>query len=188
MNKCFFIIIFALLFLTGCGKTRELENRDYVMAIGIDDENGYSISASVSKPDKENSGAETMFTGNGESIEKAVENINGKTKGNIYMGLNRVMVVSEGFRGYGELINYFSNNVELSRDIVIVKAKDPYEILEAKNDDDSASKYIYNYFQDKKKVDMDRLMDYYNKGEEIVIPYVKKENERIVITGGGNVY
>ena len=97
------------------------------------------------------------------------------------MGHNRVIIISGDFNDYKELIDYFSNNVEMSRDTIIVKSNNPSKIISAKNNEDSASRYIYNYFENKKKVDMDRLMDYYNKGEEIILPEAVIENENVII-------
>ena len=183
MSKILLIMI-VMLALAGCGKSRELEKRDYVMAIAIDDKEGYNVSTAVAKPtggSDSNPNEEIVFSGKGDTIDDAVSDINNRTKGQLYMGHNRVIILSGDFNDYKGLIDYFSNNVEMSRDTIIVKSNNPSKIISAKNNEDSASRYIYNYFENKKKVDMDRLMDYYNKGEEIILPEAVIENENVII-------
>ena len=183
MSK-FLLIMIVMLALTGCVKSRELEKRDYVMAIAIDDKEGYNVSTAVAKltgGSDSNPNEEIVFSGKGDTIDDAVSDINNRTKGQLYMGHNRVIIISGDFNDYKGLIDYFSNNVEMSRDTIIVKSNNPSKIISAKNNEDSASRYIYNYFENKKKVDMDRLMDYYNKGEEIILPEAVIENENVII-------
>lgn len=183
MSK-FLLIAIALLTLTGCGKSRELEKRDYVMAIAIDDREGYNVSTAVAKlsgSGEKNTGEEIVYSGKGNTIDEAVTDINNRTKGQIYMGHNRVIILSGDFNNYKDLIDYFSRNVEMSRDTLIVKANNPQKIIGSKNNEDSASRYIYSYFENKKKVDMDGLMDYYNKGEKIILPEAVIENENVII-------
>lgn len=183
MSKILLIVI-VMLALAGCGKSRELEKRDYVMAIAIDDEEGYNVSTAVAKltgGSDSDPNEEIVFSGNGDTIDDAITNINNKTKGQLYMGHNRVIILSGNFKDYEGLVGYFSSNVEMSRDTIIVKANNPSKIISAKNNEDSASRYIYNYFENKKKVDMDRLMDYYNKEEEIILPEAVIENNNVVI-------
>lgn len=183
MNKYVFITL-AVLLLTGCQSNKELENRDYVMAIGIDNEKGYDVTAAVAKftggEDSSNSD-ENIYTGKGNSINEAMADINNQTKGQLYLGHNKIFVISNNFNNYEDLIDYFSKNIEISRDTVIVSANNPKEILESKNNDDSASEYIYSYFEDKNKFDLDRLMDYYSRNKQIELPEVKIENKNIVI-------
>lgn len=183
MNKII-ILIFFMLLLTGCGNSKELENRDYVMAIGIDDKNGYDVSVAVAKlsyGSDNKKQEETIYKANGKTINEAISVINNKTKGNLYLGHNKVMVLSENYKDYDSLINYVSNNIEISRDTVVVKAKNPEEILKSQNNEDNASDYIYDYYNDINKVDLDKIMDYYNKKENINLPAVVVEDKNIII-------
>ncbi len=170
-----------MLLLTGCGKSRELENRDFVMAIAIDRGDEISVSTAVAKlTDEEEKNEEVIFEGKGSTIEEAVADINNSTKGNLYMGHSRVIVLSNDFDDYKSLIDFFGKNIEMSRDIVIVRANNPSKIIAAKNNDEPASEYIFDYYKNKKGLDMDSLMNYYNKGYKIVVPGVTIENENIV--------
>lgn len=173
-----------MLLLTGCGNSKELENRDYVMAIGIDEKNGYDVSVAVAKlsyGSNNEKHEETIYKGNGKTINEAISVINNKTKGNLYLGHNKVMVLSENYKDYDSLINYVSDNIEISRDTVIMKAENPEEILKSKNNDDNASDYIYDYYNNINKVDLDKFMDYYNKGENINLPVAIIEDKNIII-------
>lgn len=183
MNKYIFIVILTIL-LTGCTNGSELENRDYVMAIGISEDNDYNIDMSVAKlsaGDENGSDTEVIYKGKGSTIDKAIADINNQTKGNLYLGHSKVMIIATDFGDYKNLIDYFSRNIEVSRDMIIVKANNPEKIIEGKNNEDTASKYIYDFFENKNKFDLDKLMDYYNKGEDINLPIVNIENENIII-------
>lgn len=183
MNKVI-ILIFLVILLTGCGNSKELENRDYVMAIGIDEKNGYDVSVAVAKlsyGSDNKKQEETIYKGSGKTINEAISVINNKTKGNLYLGHNKVMVLSENYKDYDSLINYVSDNIEISRDTVIMKAENPEEILKSKNNDDNASDYIYDYYNDINKVDLDKFMDYYNKKESINLPVAGIEDKNIII-------
>ncbi|MEI3162394.1 MAG: hypothetical protein V8S74_03145 [Lachnospirales bacterium] len=181
MTKIIFSL-FIILSLTGCKNVRELENRDYVMAIGIDNKNGYDLTMAIADLTDEDNQKENITSGKGKSLKETIENINVKTKGNMYLGHNKAIIISDDFNNYDELINYASKNIELSRDSVIVKAKNPSEIIASKNNNDSASNYIYSYFDRTDKVDLDKLMDYYNNNSNIVIPTVSIENNKLIIT------
>lgn len=174
----------GIIMLTGCGNDMEMENRDYVMAVGIDKDKNYNLTMSVAKlsegSDKEER-AENIVEGIGSTIANAIADANNKTKGSIYLGHNKVIILSDDFKDYDELIEYTNKNIEISRDIVIVKAENPAEAIKAKNNDDTASEYIYTYFENKNKVDLDSLMDYYNNKTSIELPRAVIENDKIIV-------
>ena len=91
------------------------------------------------------------------------------------------MILSEDYTDYDSLINYVSDNIEISRDTVIMKAKNPEEILKSQNNEDNASNYIYDYYNDINKVDLDKFMDYYNKKDDINLPVAVIEDKNIII-------
>ena len=181
-------VAFALLLLTGCANSRELENRDFVMAAGIEEDNGYKLTLAVAKPSAESDSSEEkedIFEGRGKTVAEALENINNKTKGNIYMGHNRVIVLSDSIKNYGDIVDYFRSNIDISRDTIMVKADKPSEIIRAKNNDENFSGYIYDYFKYKNKID--KFMDYYNNSTYTELPAVSFAEDKITVDMGGAV-
>lgn len=180
----YILILISMLMLTGCVNSMELEKRDYVMAVGIDKNTKYDIAMSVAKltegSNKENQ-EEYIVEGSGNTIAEALNDANNKTKGNIYLGHNKVIILSDKFNSYDELIDYVNSNIELSRDIVIVKAANIREAVAGKNNDDSASEYIYSFYENKDKIDLDKLMDIYNNNENIDFPEVSIKNNKIIV-------
>lgn len=179
----FLVILAIIAALGGWGKGRELENRDYVTAVAVEYDNEYVINTSVAKiaGKQEDKGNEMIFRGQGETIEDAVDDINNKTKGQLYMGLNKVIIIDKNIEDYSVIANYISSNVEIGRDTAVVGANEPCTILKGENNGDRASEYIYSYFEDKKGVDIDRFMDYYNRGEKIMLPEAVIEEGNVVI-------
>ena len=73
---CLWAIAFALVLMTGCGSSVQLEDRNYVMALGLDYENG-KLKASFSFPDLE------ALTGKGGNIHYPVTAISGDNMADI---------------------------------------------------------------------------------------------------------
>ncbi len=181
-------VAFALLLMTGCSGSRELENRDFVMAAGIEEDNGYKLTLAVAVPStgEDSSGEkENIFEGRGRTVAEALENINNKTKGNIYMGHNRVIVLSDDIKNYSGIIDYFRSNIDISRDTVMVRADKPSEVIRAKNNDENFSGYIYDYFRYKDKIDLNKFMDYYNNSTYTELPAVSAHDDKITVDMGG---
>lgn len=70
------LIVSALVLMTGCGSSVQLEDRNYVMALGLDYENG-KLKASFSFPDLE------ALTGKGGNIHYPVTTISGDNMASI---------------------------------------------------------------------------------------------------------
>ena len=178
----FIVLLVIIAALGGWGKGKELENRDYVTSMAVEYDNGYVVSTAVAGIwSKNEDKKEVIFRGRGESIDKAVCDINNRTKGQLYMGLNKVIIIDSSIDDYENIADYFSSNIDIARDTAIVQADEPYYILKAENNGDSASEYIHSFFENKKMVDIDSFMDYYNKGEKIILPKAVNEEGNVVI-------
>lgn len=175
------IALAMILTLTGCKNVKELENRDYVMAIGINKDKVYNITMAVANISDAENIAEDITEGKGNTLNEALANVNSKTKGSIYLGHNKAIILADNFNDYNEITEYASNNIELSRDSVIVKAKNPAEVIKSKNGKDSASKYIYTYFENKDKIDLDKLMDCYNNNSPVNLPKAEIVEGNLII-------
>lgn len=176
------LLILPLFMLTGCNNIKELENRDYVMALALEKNNDYNVTMAVSELSKENESIEFAVKGHGKTIEEAIENANGKTKGSLYLGHSKVMILPENFTSYSELISFLRENIELSRGVVAVSTEKPSHAIMSKNNGDYASEYIYTFFEDRRdKVDLNSIMDMYYEGNGIKLPKAVVENEKIIV-------
>ena len=146
----------CILLLTGCSEGKDLENRDFVMAVGLEeDQKGFTVYTSVAKLSNkgEDTGSEEiLYEGRGGDIASALADLNTRTAGEIYMGHTKALVLDSGFSKYGQLIDCIKGNVEMGRDIVVVKSDDVKSVMESKPDDMTVSAYIYKYFEDKEKI------------------------------------
>lgn len=180
----YILALFAVVLMSGCS-VKEMENRDYVMAIAIEKAEQYNMTLSVASldtMDKDSNGTkEYIVTGTGDTIQKALENANSRTKGEIYLGHCRTIALPDNFESYGELLDYVKGNIDLSRDVVVVKSQYPSKVIQLKNNETMASDYIYSYFEGKESVDINDIMDKYSNGNSIELPIVIEENNQIYI-------
>ncbi len=169
--------------LTGCNGGKDLEGRDFVMAVGVEEEQNnfilYTSVAKLSSKGEDTGTEEILYEGRGYDIASAFEDMNSKTAGEIYMGHTKALVLDSGFTRYGELMDYIKDNVEMGRDVVVVKSDNVKEIMSAKPNDMTISSYIYKFFEDKDKTDIDDLIDSYNYGSAPDIPKAQIKNESI---------
>lgn len=180
-----YVLLFILvLTFSGCDNVKELENRDYVMGIGIEkNESSYNVITAISKlsKDKEKNSEEIFLNSQGGSINEAIENINNDTKGDLYLGHNKILILDSKFDDYSSLVDYSNNNNEIGRDTIIVKAENPIEAIKKGNNEDTTSKYVYSYFKGKESVDLGQLIDKFYNQKEIKIPEIKIENNSVII-------
>lgn len=181
--KRIFVLV-CVLMLTGCSGGRDLENRDFVMAVGAEEEQNtvtvYTSIAKLSSKGEDTGSEEILYEGRGNDISSALKDLNTKTAGEIYMGHTKALVLDSDFTQYDRLIDYIKGNVEMGRDIVVVKSDDVKSILEAKPDSMTVSAYIYKYFEDKEKVDVDSLIDSFNYNTSLNIPKARVQEEKIL--------
>lgn len=178
--------IICVFMLTGCSGGKDLENRDFVMAVGIEEEQEhfavYTSVAKLSSKGEDTGSEEILYEGRGDDISSALDDLNTKTAGEIYMGHTKALVLDSDFTQYKELIDYIKGNVEMGRDIVVVRSDNVKGVMEAKPDDMTVSAYIYKYFEDKEKVDVDDLIDSFNYNTSINIPMASVKEEKLNFT------
>ncbi len=173
-----------ILLLTGCGGGRDLENRDFVMAVAVEEENNdfvvYTSVSKLSSKGEDTGTEEILYEGRGSNIDSAFKDMDLKTAGDLYLGHTKALIIDNDFTSYESLINYIRDNVEIGRDVVVVRGKNVSDILASRADDMTSSAYIYKYYKDKPKVDIDTLIDSYNSGKSINIPEAVADNEKIL--------
>ncbi len=178
-------ILLCAFLLTGCSGGKDLENRDFVMAVAVEEKNNdfvvYTSVSKLSNKGEDTGTEEILYDGRGKDMTSAFADMNTKTAGDLYLGHTKALIIDNGFTKYDLLINYIKNNVEIGRDVVVVKGDNVSKILEAKPDEMTSASYIYKYFEDKeKKVDIDALIDSFNSAESINIPVTAISGEKLL--------
>ncbi len=173
-----------MLALTGCNGGKNLENRDFVMAVAVEEQENdivlYTSVAKLSNKGEDTGTEEILYDGKGKDMEAAFADMNKKTAGDLYLGHTKALIIDNNFTKYPSLIDYIRNDVEIGRDVVVVRGDNVKEILVTRSDDMISAAYIYKYFEDKDKTDIDTLIDSYNYNRNINIPQAVLSKEKIL--------
>ena len=136
--KKYILLLFSF-FLVGCQNYRELNNTAIVSAIGIDKkDNTYVLTTQIINTEKNgdeqnNLNTPIIYTGNGNNLSEALNNISLKSPKMLYLGHLDVVVISSNiaFNGTNEIVDYFLRNEQINKNFTILVAKNntPEEIL-----------------------------------------------------------
>ena len=113
--KLLFIFFLATIFLSGCYDKVELEDRDFVMSLGIDlnenSENKISLSAITTNDYKQEEC--NILTSFGKTFDEALENLDNISNKKIYLGHTKLIVLSEKVLKNQYLFKEIINSSEL---------------------------------------------------------------------------
>lgn len=133
------IILFMSFFLVGCQNYKELNNSAIVNALGIDVKNNeYIVTIQIvntKKDSDEQNNLQTpiVYSGNGKTINEALNNINSKSPKMLYLGHLELVILSEELakNGVDKTMDYFIRNNDISKNFTILVSKDstPLEVL-----------------------------------------------------------
>lgn len=176
-------VFMCVLLLTGCSG-KDLENRDFVMALAVEEQDNdlvlYTSVSKLSSKGEDTGTEEILYDGRGKDFASAFADMNSKTAGDLYLGHTKALIIDNNFTKIDQLVDYAKNNVELGRNVVVVRGDNVSEILGAKSDEMTSASYIYKYFEDKDKVDIDSLIDSSNYNRSINIPKAVLSREKIL--------
>ena len=131
-NKIWFLLIFVL-FFTGCGNYRELNDMAVVTGVSIDKkgdefEVGFLIANSpkVQTSSKEGEAQTTVYSAKGKTIFEAASHIDYKSPKKLYFGHINVVIISEsvGKNGFFDISDYFLRNFESRKRFFLMQSKD----------------------------------------------------------------
>lgn len=152
MSKYLFFII-TLVFLTGCSG-KEPDNREFVMVMAVGDD-VYLYTADTTDA---NDGKDIIYKEKNDSLIEAVEIINNRSSGELFMGqLQCVIVDSDHSEEIAELLK---ENVTINRNIPIVYCSDFDKLEDNSEQKIQLRNYISNYFDnyDYKKVSVSQYI------------------------------
>lgn len=180
-NKIIFILLFILL-LTGC-KSREMEDRDFVMVIAVDKNERCNLYADIAELNNNSDSLEiknNIVSAEGNTINNALNKINKETSGELYLGhVQTILVTNENCKS--EIKNLVRNNNEIGRDIPVVKCSEIQTVLDNENDNIKLHEYISKYFDNNKHKKIN-IESYLNENENnTTLPVITVKNDKYYI-------
>ena len=133
------IILFLLLFLTGCYNYTELNDLAIVTALGIDYHDKYHVTIQVvnTKKNDENNNEFTIYEADGYTIEDAIKNLSIICPKKIYLSHLEILIYGEEIakKGINDTIDYLSrdNNIRGDFYVFIAKNNEANNILKIDN-------------------------------------------------------
>ena len=128
-----FLILFLCFLTSGCWNYNELDDFAIVTGMGIDEyEDGYKVSLVISNSQstqgssKEGEAQTTVFTGIGNNITEAINQIDMKTPRNLYLGHMAVVVIDENVarKDINIVLEALTRNPESAKKYHITLARD----------------------------------------------------------------
>lgn len=195
------LIIFAgtISCVSGCEKSAELEDREYILALGIDlEQEGLSITYDVSRLYK--AGANSSEEGGQKSVQYSAESfydiVNAYgSQSDKFMDLNHLKAVIIGKElacnqeKLIELLQYIEQNDLFARNVKVFVAENKAADIFALGNDLSSSIGDYlenlymnsNYYVKDQSTDVGKLISHWHNYDEILlVPILKAENEKPV--------
>ncbi len=183
------IIIFILIFITGCDSYIELNDLAIINALGIEKvDNTYKIYAgTVQMLDEESLMPEIeVYQVEGTSLNQIIDNLSLALNKKIYLSHLDLLLLNDSIKDkeLEEIINFFLNNNETREDFLVINTNDINKTLEkmkfqeinelVKNNKRETSKTIYTTMYDV-------IKNYYDK-KSIYIPAINIK-ETITLNG-----
>ena len=177
------LLLVGILSFTGCWDRVEVENRAFVVAIGIDNDGGeYTVSISVplfKKDDDENSEKLShVKAATGNTVVEAMHKLDDKTNKTLYYGQMKTLVLGEGLlenaEMTGDAINAIKNMQAVDLGVYVLAAKgDAGDVLEAKPPDETLPGLFVAEICRDKGINLLQLSIAYEDG--VMIPQVAKD-------------
>jgi hypothetical protein len=163
-----FILLFSLLFLTGCTDYTELENLGITSSLFIKYNGEYEIRAEIYKDDNMD-----YVTSNGSTISEAIYNFSFNSKNNIYLSHLNAVIIDEDV-DIKELIYYFLRNPSCNTNFYLVISNENEIYL---NKEDNIGLQIKNICKRLKYYNFFELTKVFlNSNKDIVIPVMDSDN------------
>ncbi|MBQ2680231.1 MAG: hypothetical protein IJF98_08540 [Firmicutes bacterium] len=194
-NKIYFLFLLIPLFLTGCWDLAEIENRNYVINLGIDNENDeYIVTYGLAWNDDETH-LGSVKTASGENLSFLIENADISSEKSTFLGHAKTLILGENVLKdkdmLQEVISTLKNNKDLSSKVLIMechgKASDAVNAIS-----EEKQMYIWNFYRTNannmghiQKTTFDNIKAQMETGGTAIIPFIKVENDEIIFYGCG---
>ncbi|MCL2840126.1 MAG: Ger(x)C family spore germination protein [Defluviitaleaceae bacterium] len=190
-----FILAIVSFTFTACWDRVEMEDRAFVVAMGIDkcEDDNYIVSLSVPILGKSDEEAEqNIKTAEGETITEALKKLDAKTDKQLYYGQAKLLILGtdllESPRHINGVINVVSKMPQICASIYMLAADDPTEILEAKPPGETLpGLYVSELFSHKNKLGGTAFaLDFEGFSTEInsaIIPQICTNDDELELIG-----
>ncbi len=191
-------LIFLILFLTGCYDKVELENRAFVISVGIDKGKDKRFNVILDIPDlkKDSERTNISLSESDDTIYSAMNEVDANISKKIYYGQTKFVVIGNDILEndilFREVVDALERNTEISRKIVVlVSDKKAEEILKGEVEEKSMvgnfiSDYFMNYETKSRKIFKQSIEDVVSQlrnSSSAIIPKITLEDKKIRIGG-----
>ena len=176
------LLFFIVFFLTGCIDKKELEDRSYITAIGIDlSEENFVLTL--------NKAGEDIIIRQGATIAEAINEVNRNSNHNVYLGVTGTVILGEtvlkNSQKFKETLDTLSRNNELSRDVVVLTTKGTAEEFLSNDlkDEKMIGKYSSVVFDNLSYKTLEDISKSLNRADMALIPLACVSKEHVEIEG-----
>jgi len=204
------LFFITLLFFTSCWDRVEIENRAFVVAIGVDayeetdaSENRFTITLSVPVLEKENEEnndddpPKHIKTASGKTIAETLKNLDAKSDKRLYYGQAKLLLLGENLIERPDLVSEVIKSLESKSDIDVrihvLVAEDVIKILETTPPGETLpGLYVSDIYRHKHKLggnsfalDLERLSSALSneKASGAIIPKIISEKDELKLDG-----
>jgi len=193
-------LTFAIVMLVGCWDRVEIENRAFVVAMGIDkgENENYTVTLSIpiieegDEEDEDGEKSAHIKSASGQTITEALKRLDSKNDKQLSYGQTKLIILGTDLLEDRELferaIKALGNKLEAPRRIHVLAAKNPEEILSVNPPGESLpGLYVANIYRNKNKIggqsfalDFERLS---NGTDGTIIPKIKRNEDELQLSG-----
>ncbi|MCI8342435.1 MAG: hypothetical protein HFE62_04405 [Firmicutes bacterium] len=200
-NRWILAVIFSVVMFCGCYDGKEMDERDFVIAMGIDSaDNGFSVSMGIAGGNGNEEGAidGDIKTNEGTNFPAAIELFTGRESRDVYYGHMKTLVVSEDVLNdqefVDEIMDTFMRNSQFSEKIVLFSSGNAENVLRAVSENEYGDGLnIWDFYKNNSvevlnvyPLNLKEFSEKFLLGECSVIPVVTAGDE--IKIGGGLIY
>lgn len=198
------LTIMVAFLLTGCNDGQEIDERNFVLSVGIDKgmDEVFEVSMGIANPATgvEDNVEEEMKTGEGSTLVKAMKENESNYSRNMYYGHTKTVIISDELLRdkdlTAEIVDTIMRNNEFSlKTLVLCSEGSAIKCIEAvQTEDRGDGLYIWDYYKNNAanventiRLTLKDLEVAVKTKDTLVIPMIKVEEDKPVI-GGGSVF
>ncbi|MBS4961022.1 MAG: Ger(x)C family spore germination protein [Clostridiales bacterium] len=194
-TKCLFLVLIPLLF-SGCRHTMEMEDRNFVITMGIDKTKDGNLMITAETASQEENERTKMIYGEGVTLYEAMnqpENAQNKT---IYFGQMKAAVLGQNLLEDGILTERVLNSLEDNSDVslrLLLLATDgeAREVVEQLGKEGGSSGlFLWDFYQGNAesvghadRMELNRFLNRYRKENNGVLPLLKVKEDQLLFDG-----
>ena len=198
--KIFGICFSLCLLLTGCWDRIEIEDRDYLITMGIDKDEGeklYEVTAAIADINNSEKGpVSTVKKMQGDTVYAAIQSSDDTSSKKIYLGFTKAVILGRDILSdpnrLKEVLDVLERTQEINARVVIMAARDSAGkcVETVQQEQEGYGLYIWDYYKNNSgiapasgKVDLEGLLIQLRRNGNAVIPTLLIEDDRVSFEG-----